>query len=231
MTIQLFELAGADPDLRFSPYCWRTRLALAHKGLAAEGVAWRFTETARLAFAGSERVPVLVDGTHAVADSWRIAEYLDDTYPDRPSVLGPREGRAHVRFINTWADTMLHPAISRCVLTDIHAVLTEEGQAYFRQSREKAFGRPLEEVVADRDTTGVAALRAALQPVRALLRSQPWIGGQAPDYTDYIVLGSLQWPRVVSRFALLAGDDPVAAWQARGLELFDGMLARATRAG
>jgi glutathione S-transferase len=231
MSMKLYELAGADPDLRFSPYCWRTRLALAHKGLSAEGIPWRFTEAARLAFADSERVPVLVDGARAVADSWRIAEYLDDTYPDLPSILGPREGRAHVRFINTWADTMLHPAISRCVLTDIHAVLTEEGKAYFRLTREKAFGRSLEEVVADRDTAGVAALRAALQPVRALLRLQPWIGGQDPDYADYIVLGSLQWPRTVSRFALLAEDDPVAIWQRRGLALFGGMLEQAPRVG
>ena len=41
---RLFELCGADDDLRFSPYCWRTRLALAHKGLPVETIAWRFTE-------------------------------------------------------------------------------------------------------------------------------------------------------------------------------------------
>ena len=33
MTIIMHDLAGADPDLRFSPYCWRIRFALAHKGL------------------------------------------------------------------------------------------------------------------------------------------------------------------------------------------------------
>jgi glutathione S-transferase len=230
MTVQLYELAGADPDLRFSPYCWRTRLALAHKGLAVEGLPWRFTEKARPAFAGAERVPVLIDGDRTIADSWKIAEYLDDTYPDRPSLLGPPGGRAHVRFINTWADTVLHPAISRCILADIHAILAPEDQDYFRRSREKAFGRSLEDVVADRDTAGIAAVRAALQPVRSILRADPWIGGQLPDYTDYIVLGSLQWPRCASRFEMLAADDPVAAWQARGLALFGGMLERAVRA-
>ena len=44
MAIQLFELGGADPARRFSPYCWRSRLALAHKGLAVETIPWRFTE-------------------------------------------------------------------------------------------------------------------------------------------------------------------------------------------
>ena len=44
MPIVMYDLAGADPALRFSPYCWRMRMALAHKGLAVETVPWRFTE-------------------------------------------------------------------------------------------------------------------------------------------------------------------------------------------
>ncbi len=230
MAIILYELAGADPDVRFSPYCWRIRLALAHKGLAVEGLPWRFTEKDRLAFAGSERVPVIVDGARSVADSWRIAEYLDEAYPDRPALLGPAAGRAHLRFINAWADASVHGAIARCVIKDIHDVLAPQDQTYFRQSREKAFGQSLETVMADRDTAGRAGLAAALAPARMLLRQQPWLGGAAPDYADYILLGSLQWPRCVSSFTLLAADDPVAAWQARGLALFDGLLANAKRA-
>ena len=34
MAITLYDLAGADEHRRFSPYCWRTKMALAHKGLA-----------------------------------------------------------------------------------------------------------------------------------------------------------------------------------------------------
>ena len=34
MAMRLYDLAGADPNLRFSPYCWRAKFALAHKGLA-----------------------------------------------------------------------------------------------------------------------------------------------------------------------------------------------------
>ena len=51
MARQLYELCGTDPARRFSPYCWRSRMALAHKGLEAEVVPWRFTDTAALAFA------------------------------------------------------------------------------------------------------------------------------------------------------------------------------------
>ncbi len=33
MAITMYDLAGADPNRRFSPFCWRTKMALAHKGL------------------------------------------------------------------------------------------------------------------------------------------------------------------------------------------------------
>ena len=74
MAIKLYELAGADPDMRYSPFCWRTRLALAHKGLDFEGIPWRLTDKQMIAFSGSTRVPVLVDGETVVNDSWRIAD-------------------------------------------------------------------------------------------------------------------------------------------------------------
>jgi glutathione S-transferase-like protein len=38
MTLRLYDLAGADPNRRFSPYCWRIRLALAHKRLPVETI-------------------------------------------------------------------------------------------------------------------------------------------------------------------------------------------------
>ena len=43
--IKMYDLAGADEKRRFSPYCWRIRMALAHKGLDVECMPWRFTET------------------------------------------------------------------------------------------------------------------------------------------------------------------------------------------
>ncbi|MGL4964315.1 MAG: hypothetical protein ACRC67_24000 [Inquilinus sp.] len=48
--LTLYELAGADAALRFSPHCWKTRMALAHKGLEADRLPWRFTEKDAIAF-------------------------------------------------------------------------------------------------------------------------------------------------------------------------------------
>ena len=77
MAIVMHDLAGQNPDLRFSPYCWRTRLALAHKGLEVETVPWRFTHRDALAFSGQAKVPVNRDRDAVVSDSWAIAGALE----------------------------------------------------------------------------------------------------------------------------------------------------------
>ena len=92
MALRLYDLAGAEPERRFSPYCWRIKMALAHKGLSFDTVPWRFTEKDVIAFSGQGRVPVLVDDDRVVFDSWTIATYLEDTYLDRPSLFGGRAG-------------------------------------------------------------------------------------------------------------------------------------------
>src|SRR5579859_1833856 len=119
MAIKLYDLAGANIERRFSPFCWRTKMALTHKGLEFETIPWRYADKSTIAFAGSERVPVIVDGATAVADSWKIAEYLEDKYTERPSLFGGIHGRAAARFVNSWADVVLNAALSRLLVLGI----------------------------------------------------------------------------------------------------------------
>jgi hypothetical protein len=88
MTITMYDLAGAEADRRFSPFCWRTRMALAHKGPDVETVRWRFTEKDKLPQANAGRVPLIVDNDRIVHDSTVIADYLEERYPDHPSLFG-----------------------------------------------------------------------------------------------------------------------------------------------
>jgi len=226
MSISLYDLAGAEENRRFSPFCWRTKMALAHKGLAFETIPWRFTDKAVIAPFGSERVPVIVDNGHAVHDSWTIANYLEDSYPDRASLFGGDGGRAAARFVNMWADSVLNPAIARMVVLDILNHTAPADRGYFRTTREKAFGAKLEEVVADRDNR-LPALRSLFEPLRRTLAAQPFIGGDAPLYPDYIVFGTLSWARAISPLRLLEPSDPVDAWRQRLLDSFDGLARSA----
>ena len=217
----LYDLAGADPELRFSPYCWRTKFALAHKGLTVDAHPWRFTETDKIAFSGQGRVPVLQDGATVVSDSWAIAVYLDRSVPT-PSILGGPSGQAHARFLNAWADSVMVPGIATLIVRDLLDVVAEKDRDYFRNSREARFGRTLEEVQAGREDR-VAAFRASLTPLRVALQGRPWLGGAAPSYADHIVAGTLMWPRCTSAFPVIAADGPVGEWFGRVLDLYGGL--------
>ena len=230
MTITLYDLAGAEAERRFSPFCWRTKMALAHKGLEVDAVPWRFIEKDKLPSPNQGRVPVIRDGDHVIHDSTSIADYLDETYPDRPALFGGEAGRGLARFVQNWTETVLHIGLIRLVLVDIYRHLDPENQAYFRQDREKRFGMTLEDFVGDR-ATRLSGFRASLDPLRRTVERQDFISGKSPAYADYVVFGAFQWVRAISDFEVLAADDPVAAWRGRVLDLFGGLARRAPAYG
>lgn len=224
MALRLYDLAGAELERRFSPYCWRTRLALAHKALRVETIPWRFTDKAAIAPSGQGSVPVLVDGDRWISDSLAIANYLEDTYPDRPSIFGGAAARNLTRYFSAFADTLV-AAIFPFIALDILNQVADQDRDYFRMSREKRVGMTLEAFVADR-TAKLPVFRAGLTPLRRALTEQPFFGGYEPLYADYAVFGPFQWARCVSPFNLLEQDDPVRLWRDRLLDRFDGLARK-----
>jgi glutathione S-transferase len=230
MTITMYDLAGVEADRRFSPFCWRAKMALAHKGLAVETVPWRFTEKDKLPQPNAGRVPVIRDGDRVVHDSTAIADYLEERYPDRPSLFAGATARALARFVQNWTETVLQPGLIRLVLLDIHRHIGPQDQAYFRSDREQRFGMTLEEFVGDRNAR-LPQFRASLDPLRRTVERQNFVSGEAPAYADYTVFGAFQWARAISDFEVLAADDPVRAWRGRMLDLFGGLARRAPAYG
>lgn len=224
--IKLYDLAGADEALRFSPHVWRVKMALKHKGLDFETIPWRFIEKDAIAFSGQKSVPVLVDGDRTVSDSWEIARYLESTYPDRPSLFGCATGEAHALFVKLWCDQVLQSLLFGIILPDLYARLHEADKPYFRRTREARLGCTLEELAVP-PAEGVASLNEALGPLRSLVKRQDFVGGAAPSFADYIVFGAFQWARCVSPIRLLERDDPVFAWRDRLFDAFDGYARRA----
>jgi glutathione S-transferase len=230
MTITMYDLAGAEADRRFSPFCWRSKMALAHKGLAVETVPWRFTEKDKLPQPNAGRVPVIIDGDRVVHDSTVIADYLEERYPDRPSLFGGAAGRALARFVQSWTETVLQTGLIRLVMLDIHHHCAQQDQAYFRHSREERFSATLENVVRDRQAL-LPAFRTSLDPLRRTVERQDFLSGSSPAYADYLVFGAFQWARAISDLEVLAAGDPIGAWRGRMLDLFDGLARRAPAYG
>ena len=229
MTIKLYDLAAAD-GRRFSSNCWRSHFALAHKGLAYETVPTKFTDIPTICGGVHKTIPVIEDGETQVCDSWVIANYLEDNYPDSPSLFGADESggaaRTFSQFLQQWGMRHISFPLLHTILLDIHDRLDPADQAYFRESREKRFGAPLEKLVADREET-LIAFRKGLGPLRACLVDRDFLSGPAPLYPDYMITAALLWPRMMSPLKFLEDDDPLVPWFERMLDLFDG-LARKT---
>ena len=228
MTFELYDLAGYRDDLRFSPFCWRVRMALAHQGADVVTIPWRGVEKDRIAFSGQALVPVLVAGATHVSDSWRIAEFLDETAPDAPRLFDSEQAKALSLLVKHWVEQKIHPLIFKTFLPDQLASLHPMDRETFRAVRENRFGTRLENLVLPREE-GRAALRDALSPARGALERSAYLAGTAPAFADYILFGALQWQRVISPDELLDPADPVFLWRDRMLGLFGGLAGAAPR--
>jgi glutathione S-transferase len=222
--IEFFELAGADPAVRFSPYCWRIRMALAHKGVAVRLVPWHFGD--RKLPGGTKQVPVMVDDGEVIAGSSDIAFHLENAYQNGPSLFGGEGGEAHAGFIVAWTDTALIPALLPILAPDILALIKPSAQVEFREARERRIGMSFETARTRRPSL-IAAAQKIMAPLRRAVQEAEFLGGAEPSYADYTVFGAFQWARCINGAELLEPEDPIAIWRDTILDLFGGLARNA----
>jgi glutathione S-transferase len=224
--ITLYDLAF-DRDLRPSPFCWRAKLALRHKGLTWRDEPCGFTEKHKIAFAQSQTYPVVHDGSKVVRDSWLIARHLDAAYPDKPLMPNP----ALSKFVNGWADATVHAALFPIIVSDLVDRVRPQDKPYIVESRGNRLGTTdFAAFQANARDKGVATFRAALEPARRMLNDRKFLSGDSPAYPDYILLGTFLWPRTISPLELLDKDDVVCTWRERMLDQLDGFARKAPAA-
>ena len=217
--IQLWELRGRE-DRRYSLFSWRTRMALRHKELEFESTPVAMSDKATIAFSGGKTVPVIKDGDTVVRDSWRIAEYLEERYPDRPSLFGGAIGRGVTHTFNTWVDRAIVPAMLPVIVADVHERVDPVDEEYFRRQFEGFLKCTLEEA-RERAPQAHERLKRVLEPLEAALKRQPYVCGAAPAYADYILFSVVQWARIMSPRVIFDTSDALYGWRSRILDLYD----------
>src|SRR5680860_378429 len=116
----MYDLVGFDKARPFSPHCWKARMAIAHKALACETIPVTFTEIVNIENGGFHKVPVINNGGTLVEDSFNIALYLSENYPDTDGRLFNGSGaKSMARFVEAWSQTQLHPWIMKWAVLDI----------------------------------------------------------------------------------------------------------------
>lgn len=220
MTLTMYERIGYE-GRRPSPFSWRIRYALAHKGVEPQFRHVRFADVETIrALSGQQFVPIITDGDRVVHDSWSIACYLEQRFPDRPSLFDGDGERAVTRLVNHWADQTLGSAVRRLIAADFVFCLDPDDRAYYRRSREAAFGCTLEEYCADRPRW-LAEFATVTAPLEKTLAEQPYIAGHAPGYADYIVFSVFQYARLGCPDEFLGEGTALRRWRDGLVRAFD----------
>jgi len=211
MTITLYELSGQDRDVRFSPHCWKSRLALVHKQLIYDSEGVCFTEKEKIAFSNQKLLPVITDGGKTVTDSWDIALYLEDKYPDSPSLFGDESTKQDIESIHQWANTALARHVPSIILVDIFNLIREEDREYFRETREARVGKTLEACCSDPQAS-IDAFCEELSTLGERLANQDYLSGAEPIYADIAVLSTILWIEVSLGRKIIAENHVIYPW-------------------
>ena len=103
-TIKLFDLQ-LSTGATISPFVGTTKYALKHKGFDIDIIPGGFTGILERTNGFHDRVPVIIDDGKWIKDSWEIAEYLDEKYPERPMLFGGDSMKVLTKFIDSWTWT------------------------------------------------------------------------------------------------------------------------------
>lgn len=220
-TITFFDLQHAS-GCTTSPFVWATKYALKHKGFDLDVVDGGFTGILDRTGGRSERLPVIVDDGHWVLDSWLIAEYLDETYPDRPTLIGDPAVKALAQFLESWLWQTVVGPWARAFAVQYRDRCKPEDIDYIVSSRLRMWGAPMEELVKGREDVFPKVL-PQLELLRGVLKDRKWLGGDSPSYADYRALCVFLWAASVADTPPMTEDEPLRDWIERGFDLYGGL--------
>lgn len=223
MTIEFYELAAENTDIKFSPFVWRTRMALLHKGVEFESIAWQFKDRDTKEH---KTVPAIYDNGKMVSDSWEIAKYLDAQYPDKPMLMKDAEAEAHAQLVSNICNAMLFGTAVSMAIYPVSQIIDDESAAYFIETREAKFGKKLVDVNNEDKDAAKAALAKGLGVFEATLGTSDYLGGDSPTYADYTLFGVLKWIDVVA-YRPVDESTNVGKWFDRISAMYDGDAAKA----
>ncbi|KAI9258967.1 hypothetical protein BDA99DRAFT_514632 [Phascolomyces articulosus] len=211
--IILYDLELSSPKEFWSPNTCKTRFALNYKGIPYKTVWLKFPEVRQeipklTKSKAHPTVPIIVDirnGNKVVQESWEIAKYLEEAYPDTPSLFNGNIG-AHF-FLHEYCSRRLLAKIFKLNVLTIAQKAGEYTQ-WFRETREQLFKMSLEKFVGD-ESVHAKAITENLDALGRVLKVYPYLTGNQVGWADICLasyLKFLHYMRPDQFQALVLGD-------------------------
>jgi glutathione S-transferase len=191
-------------QFELSHYCEKVRLILDYKGLAYRKVEVTpgIGQLDLFRLSGQRQVPVLKDGAAVIADSTRIALYLDQQYPDRPILPTDPKQRALCLLMEEWADESIGMNARKVMLgafsqnPDLRSAALPTTAPGFLRSVVESLPREALDLLGSGAGFGGDALKVArtamqqnLECLSTLLAEQPYLISDQPTLADFAVAG------------------------------------------
>jgi len=144
-------------------------------------------------------LPIIHDpstGT-TIAESFKIAQYLDKTYPDTPRIV-PTGTESLQNAFRTAVSALESPIYAFAIPKTFELLSEPADREYFRNTRESFFGTTLEELT----PTGDAATITWAKVKEAFSTYASWyegggkyFAGESPCFADVVLTGKVFWIR------------------------------------
>ncbi|KAJ7644273.1 hypothetical protein FB45DRAFT_292487 [Roridomyces roridus] len=212
--IVFYDIPSRAPGSAMSGNTWITRYSLNFKGLAFKTMWVEIPDIGDLCKKigaapsainedGSPyyTLPVIQDpNTGAViADSLKIASYLDETYPDTPRLLPPGT-RALQKGFRAGVEASAVPGSLAFMLPAMVQILRPRSAEYFVRTREASLGHKLSELSPTSETREAAwrKFESGFGKVSSWMDDDGvFFMGDTASLADFAVAGIMQWFRSV----------------------------------
>ncbi|KAJ3561974.1 hypothetical protein NP233_g9860 [Leucocoprinus birnbaumii] len=208
--IIFYDLAAKDGIRTWSPNPWKTRYVLNYKKLPYKTVALEYPdlepEFKKLGIppssvnadgSGSYTSPSIIDEDNkvAVTDSYKIAEYLDKTYPATPSVIPPGTEVFQAAFYDQ-IEEITAPLWPLLLPRVAPKLLNSRSSEYFIRTRSAYFGMPLAHVEPQGELRieGWKKVEAAFNTISGWMSKGkgPYLMGETVTFSDFVIGGLLE---------------------------------------
>ncbi|TRM68739.1 hypothetical protein BD626DRAFT_425811 [Schizophyllum amplum] len=205
-----------DIPSRFGPFSgnsWRTRYALSYKKLPFSTVWVELGDIAEvLSVAGAPTTGTWADGrpkytvptihdpktSRHVAGGYEIACYLDETYPASPALLPYGTAGLQHLFVDALMDRIVSPGFP-AMLEGAFGLFNPSSAAYFRETREKMWGKTLEDMFSDTVAVKKAwtGLKEGLDWLENTIKESGegsmFLLGSTVTYGDLVIGSTFKW--------------------------------------